>query len=546
MTDDSPDDDGSDDSFSVDTSALTTHASTLSGLTGQLTSTLNTAQSADLTPDAFGQSGQSLVPAVQSVTAAGQDALRAQVASLDTATSGISATAATYQQQDLAIAAKLNAIGDNLTQQTAAETDTSQQSTTTAPAPTGGVDETGQPTVPAAGSNPSDVNAWWQSLSQDQKKQYADLYPEQVGALDGVPAAARDYANRQVLPGLTQQTQDQLDQLKANPPQFDSSNPGAVDSSGVSDAQAKYSQDYLNWNGQVNDTAAKLGGLNAIQNVIGPNQPFPTSDVPVPADLSGGTPPKFLLGVDTNNLGHAIIASNNPDATNNVVTFVPGMNTRLDDVNVNWYAQRSDQIVGAATTAGDPSTSVVSWMNYNAPQSPWLNGASSAPATAAAPALTQFQEGLDVTHGTPDPMMSWIGHSYGSVVVGETALATPGGLGSLGVTNVIAAGSPGMDVPKATDLGVQNVWATQATNDVIGFAGGHDNVPVGQWFGAQVFDAGPGAPNMFPDYHAAHNSYFDVGSPALANIGNIVTGHYDQVTSVPQPKPNMIIPLPSP
>lgn len=535
-----------DDSFTVDTGDLANHATTLSGLTGQLNATLTTAQGATLSPDAFGQSGVGLVPAIQSVTTAGQDALRVQVASLDTATSGISATAAAYQRQDIDIATKLNAISDGLPPQPAADpqaggtpvlvaqngTDTTQQ---TATAPTAGVDEAGQPTVPAAGSKPGDVNAWWQGLNQDQKKQYTDLYSQQVGALDGVPAAARDYANRQVLPNLIQQTQDQLDQLKANQPQFDSANPGQKDSeSGVTDADVKYSNDLVAWSGQVNDTTAKLGGLNAIQNVIGPNQPFPTSDVPALVGLPGGTPPKFLLGVDANDLGHAIIASNNPDAANNVVTLVPGMNTRIDDLNVNWYTQRTDQLVGSATQAGGPSTSVISWLNYTTPQDPSWNGLSSTPATNAAPGLIQFQQGLDVTHGSPDPLVTWLGHSYGTDVIGQAALATPGGLGSLGVTNVIVAGSPGMNVARASDLGVQNVWATEATNDVIQFSPPfvHSIDPTGPAFGANVFDAGAGSPDLLPG-RAAHSSYFDVGSPALTNMGNIITGHYGQVTGRP-------------
>lgn len=532
-------------SFSVDTGALATHANTLSDLTGQLTATLDTARSATLTPDAFGQSGQALVPAITSVTTAGQDALGVQVASLDNATTGIRATATAYQQQDSAVAAQLNAIGNGLPSQAATvpvdttgpvPAPTTPTTPAPTPAPTAGLDEAGQPAVPGPGSTPADVNAWWQGLSPDQKQQEATLYSHQIGALDGIPAAVRDYANRLELPGLIQQTQDQLNQLNANPPQFDPSHPGHADLSGTTDAETQFVNDNLAWTEQVKNTAANLSGLNAIQNVIGPNPPFPSSDVPPPVDLTGGgTPPKYLLGVDTNDLGHAIIASNNPDAASNVATLVPGMNTRLDDLNVNWYTQRTDQLVAAATQAGGPSTSVISWLNYAEPQPPLVvNGISSTPAVNAAPALTQFQEGLNVTSSAPAPLMSWIGHSYGTITIGETALATPGGLGSLGVTNVVVAGSPGMDVWSSSSLGVQNVWATQATNDAIQLTPPvHDISPIDPAFGAHVFDAGVGTPGLFPN-RAAHSSYFDVGSPALTNMGNIITGNYSQVTTPPQ------------
>ena len=536
-------------SFSVDTGALVTHANTLSDLTGQLNATLGTAQSATLAPGAFGQFGQGLVPAITSVTTAGQDALGVQVASLDNATSGIRATATAYQQQEGAVAANFNAIGNGLPSQAATvpvDTTGPVEAPTTpatpvptpssAPSSTAGLDEAGQPAVPGPDSKPADVNAWWQGLSQDQKQQEATLYSHQIGTLDGVPAAVRDYANRLELPGLIQQTQDQLNQLNANPPQFDPSNPGHADLSGTTDAETKFVNDNLAWTEQVRNTAANLSGLNAIQNVIGPNPPFPSSDVPPPVDLTGGgTPPKYLLGVDTNDLGHAIIASNNPDAASNVATLVPGMNTRLDELNVNWYTQRTDQLVAAATQAGGPSTSVISWLNYAEPPPPLVvNGISSTPAVNAAPALTQFQEGLNVTSSAPAPLMSWIGHSYGTIAIGETALATPGGLGSLGVTNVVVAGSPGMDVWSSSSLGVQNVWATQATNDAIKLTPPvHDISPVDPAFGAHVFDAGVGTPGLFPN-RAAHSSYFDVGSPALTNMGNIITGNYGQVTAPPQ------------
>jgi hypothetical protein len=58
---------------------------------------------------------------------------------------------------------------------------------------------------------------------------------------------------------------------------------------------------------------------------------------------------------------------------------------------------------------------------------------------------------------------------------------------------------------------------------------------VGSAFDAKVFDAGAGAPSMFPDYRAAHSSYFDTNSPALANMGNIITGQYNRVTAPPPP-----------
>ena len=544
-------------SFDVVTGDLTAHASTLDDLSVQLSAALDTARRVDLTPDAFGEIGQNAVPDVQSVATTGQDALRTQVAALQTASTDMRATANAYQQQDVDTGTKLSSIGDGLPPQTTA---TAPQMTTDTPvtagdqvfaqnysapaqptataAPTVSAGDAGPAPIPAQGTKPGEVAGWWGSLNQEQKQQITTQNPQQIGALDGVPAAVRDYANRQILPDLKDQTQAQLAELNYQQPRYDASNPGAVDATtGVNDAQVKYSNEFLAWNQQVNDTKAKLGGLEAIQNVIGPNQTSFPNDLQPSVNNPDGSPQKYLMGVDTNDMGHAIIASNNPDTAHNVVTMVPGMNTRVDAENVNWYTQRMDNLVGAATN--NSSTSAIAWMNYNAPQAPegqWWNGAGSAAAQNGAPGLIQFQQGLDATHGSADSLMTWLPHSYGTDVVGQAATMTPGGLGNLGVTNVVVVGSPGMDVSKASDLGVQNVWATEATNDSIKMTPPfHGPSPVGPSFGAQVFDSGQGAPNMFPDYRVAHSSYFDTNSPALANMGNIITGNYNQVTKPPPP-----------
>src|SRR5690606_8157801 len=43
---------------------------------------------------------------------------------------------------------------------------------------------------------PEAVNQWWLSLTPEQQEQVIADYPELVGWLDGVPASARDTANR--------------------------------------------------------------------------------------------------------------------------------------------------------------------------------------------------------------------------------------------------------------------------------------------------------------------------------------------------------------
>lgn len=114
-------------SFEVVTDDLTGHAGTLDDLAGQLNGALATARGVDLTPDTFGVVGQDSVSDVRSLATTGQDALRTQVAALETASTDMRATAVNYQQQDVDTGTKLSAIGGDLTQPTTA---TAPQATT--------------------------------------------------------------------------------------------------------------------------------------------------------------------------------------------------------------------------------------------------------------------------------------------------------------------------------------------------------------------------------------------------------------------------------
>lgn len=363
------------------------------------------------------------------------------------------------------------------------------------------------PSTPAAGTSPAEVNKWWNGLSSDQQAALVAVDPAKIGAMDGVPDTVRDTANRTVLANLQTQTRQQIDDLKNTPVSPWDDDPMAAA------AQAK----------QIGALQTKLDGMNELQKVL---------------DSGGtdGTPQKYLLGIDTNGVGHAIVASGNPDTSDNVVTVVPGVSTDLSAGHVDQYTSAADSIVASAHTA-DPtqSTSAVAWMNYNAPQT--VPGAFwDAPAKAGGPVLDTFQQGLYATHDPGDPMHTTvIGHSYGTTVVGEATQA-PGGLRA---DDVVLTASPGIDVDNAAAMhtpgGTAHVWAARDDNDPIVWAEGfHDTDPVTPAFGAHVFNAGVGPTGLV----AAHDYYFDPTSPAMANFGQIATGHYDRVTSPPPVEPD--------
>ena len=401
-------------------------------------------------------------------------------------------------------------------------------------------------TYPPPGVNlkdPQAVKAWWDSLTTDQQEQFANDHPAEIGALDGIPCAVRDYANRTELGLLQLQTQQKIDDLMANQP---TRNPNESDYS--------YNERAAQWAKQVGDQQTQLSTLNRLADRIGPaplpgdgynRDGFPVGDIPQPDQMSQHPGQKYLLGVDTQGAGHLIVAVNNPDLAQNVATIVPGVGSRLDANNVGYATDIPSNMVNGVNGKHGAPTSVIFWDNYDAPAMPpdpdAASAASAARAQAGAPALGSFEQGLSATHQPGPPAhTTLIGHSYGSCVVGE-ASKLPGGLAAMHVNDVIAIGSPGMDVNNASDLGVDpgqpgspgspHVWVARDQNDVIKnfeepFAHGTDPMDWTANGSANLFDPGQGPGNEV----AAHGYYFDPTSPAMSNMENIISGNYGQVT----------------
>src|SRR5690606_16341584 len=52
---------------------------------------------------------------------------------------------------------------------------------------------------PAASAGPAAMNDWWNGLSEAEQDAVIAAYPDQLGSADGLPASARDRANRSLL-----------------------------------------------------------------------------------------------------------------------------------------------------------------------------------------------------------------------------------------------------------------------------------------------------------------------------------------------------------
>jgi hypothetical protein len=328
--------------------------------------------------------------------------------------------------------------------------------------------------IPGPKTSPAEVNKWWDSLTPQQQESLLFMHGDRIGNLDGIPADVRDRANRALLA-----------QQKANLIEMRDRNGADADING------------------------KLKGIADIETRLALK---PSAEHPEP----------YLLKVSTDGTGRAIVAMGNPDTAKNVATYVPGTFATLaavkDDLN------RADQMALAAKNAGSPSTSVITWVGYEAPQSIVPDAARDKFADNGKGALRQFQDGLRATHEGEKSHNTVVGHSYGTVLIGHTARD-----GELNADDAVFVASPGVGVTDVKDLnlkGVDNVadhvHSTAARYDPIQLAGGPHGPPPTEF--TNTFQSAPGPASMVGWNQAVHSMYWDTGNPALANMGNIIAG----------------------
>ncbi|GAA0219665.1 alpha/beta hydrolase [Cryptosporangium japonicum] len=230
------------------------------------------------------------------------------------------------------------------------------------------------------------------------------------------------------------------------------------------------------------------------------------------------TRPGRTLAYDPRGDGRVVQVVGDLERAKHIAVLVPGSSWRLDNV-LRWPSgHRTSPLVNATVlqrALGDDAAIVV-WLGYDAPERVDLAAVGSARAIAGAGALRRFLNSLPAVH------VSLLCHSYGTVVCGRALPGAP-------VDEVVALGSPGMDVATVSDLRTTaRVWAARTADDpirvtpavrVLGL--GHGTSPVDPKFGARVFRTGTAT---------GHDQYYAEGTESLANIARIVLGHAAEVT----------------
>ena len=351
--------------------------------------------------------------------------------------------------------------------------------------------------LPDQADDPATVNTWWNSMTEEEQEEMLAAHPELLRSLDGIPSAVRDQLNRDHLDDEIERMEEEIAALEQENEDRPSS-PGARISTGAT-------------NFEIEELNEDLGVLRELK-----------SGLQAPPEGSLYHEEKFLLALDTEGQGRAIVAHGNPDTADNVATHVPG--TTATWQKIDEQMPRGEQLAqNASDVDDDADTSAITWIGYNAPQS--LGAASSHHATNAAEELSGFQEGLRATHQKGSPSHNTvIGHSYGSTVIGHTAQSEHG----LDADNYVFVGSPGVGASHSDKLGIpsENIYATQAENDRIDRATGksHDIDPTSEEFGATVFDAKSGTKGESFPFGKAHSEYFKEGNHSVVNMGYIIAG----------------------
>lgn len=373
----------------------------------------------------------------------------------------------------------------------------------------------GLPDLPQEGWSATEVSAWWNSLTEDEKNKIIAVHPEAIGNLDGISMDARGTANEIRL---------ETERIKA-----------ARELAAAEEARDKWdmnSPEYAAYQQKVDNARLKVEDLKKIEELIHPyGDPLLSDNIP--------KSPYNLLYLDASGDGdvRAAISVGDVDTAENVTTLVPGISTTarksLPGLVSNAEALRD--------AAGAENTAAVAWLGYDAPpglgeisddykghQWEYMNANR---ADEAAPALNSFHEGIHSWHqsqGT-DPHLTTVDHSYGSLTAGTAALSTKTGV----VDDMVLYGSPG---GRATDVHQYNVpeghvYASANDDDVVAGKGtGWKNKALGKALGAGEEAAGLGEKphNMSGVTHISsneggHSDYWK-NKEFVEDVGQIAAG----------------------
>ncbi|BDZ38914.1 alpha/beta hydrolase [Microbacterium suwonense] len=384
---------------------------------------------------------------------------------------------------------------------------TSADTAAEAEAPAGGVDPIAALAIlgmPLLFSDPKAMAKWWNGLSEAAQNAVIAAYPKRIGSADGLPAWARDKANRQLLgDDIAELTQKEADGL-------------------LSDEEKK----------RLENARATQKALKTADDYVMPG----TDDHP------GGT--LWLYDPDAfDGDGRVAIAVGDLDTADDVSIQVPGITTEMADAP--GYVQDAADLYESARYNGDGSSvATMFWLGYDTPEGAvdW-DTITEGRAKDGGERLATAVDGLRASRPDSPAHMTAIGHSYGSTTTSYAAADH-----DLAVDEVALIGSPGAgpaDSAADFSVGKDHVYVGRNSRDAVAFFGdegwarkdwveaGLGMDPSSENFDAHRFEAeavNRGDHRNFDD----HSRYYDRDSESLYNLGRIVDGHGSDTNSAAQ------------
>ncbi|MFD4643691.1 alpha/beta hydrolase [Lentzea sp. NPDC058436] len=368
------------------------------------------------------------------------------------------------------------------------------------------------PPVPPPGSDPKAVADWWKSLSKEQQEALKNTKYQELGQLRGLPAEVLDYANRKRIPEdaarfnaekdqLKQQLADRARELGVDPNSSEGQRALRNDAQG-SQLMSQY------------DEAARRA-----KNADDANGALREAD-----KLATSEKKAYVLAWSPDGAGAKegaiAVAFGNPDEADNVAVCVPGTTSKLSSFGLDQAANLSAEM--------GPNGVAIQWLGYDAPE--FLPGQVNDPEQAREGGAILAKDVEGYRTANPDAHVTVIGHSYGSTVVGYSAMDN-----GLKADDIVFVGSPG--------VGASNVDQLSAGAGHV-YVGGTEHDPViqatsGDWFTKDGSSTGPydssfGGKTFGTSGESwighAHSSYYDKDSESLQNLARIANGDGANVT----------------
>lgn len=415
----------------------------------------------------------------------------------------------------------------------------------------------GVPDLPQPNWTPSQVAAWWKSLSYEQQQFLADRRPDDIRHLDGLPAVVRDKANKHALDGYLHADgtyrvgafEESKAELSSATEEYDKAKKEylkAASETSTNHIPADLREKYRKAAERMRVAQEHYDDLAAIRRQ--------TNDT---ERAKSGLPPTYLLDFDYDKDRQrttAIVSSGNPDTATHVSTLVPGIGTNVRG-DLGDYMEINERLRKQTAYAGiDPNNvATISYLGYVAPKNEGVDLIQATDiryADRAAPKLARFEEGLRASAEANNHnfVNTLIGHSYGSTTSGKSmTLVAPGT-----VDRFIMCGSPGSgvqsideyNVPKdhvyvssiPTHDSVQDLNALASSGygkdprnlDGITHLSGDATDSADYW----VNKKSPGISRWWTDVTHSfehHMDYFDEGTRTSQDFANIIAGT-DQTT----------------